>query len=268
MLSPVSPSATGKTFRSFTSWRRRSPAPRAQRRRPSGSGPGSRRAREGFYTRTGRVSRAGGDAGSGGLEDLAGLEAARADVLAPGSAARRRCGPSAGSGRSGAWWRPSSGCGCGRTRGPFCTSNRPWTRRGQASRKTRGRLERLDRPVAVHVEVRHGPQTPVRACRDSSTPRSAIRSTKAVRRGEDHDVGLGWRSPRAQLGQARRPARARSRGPRPDARRGGRARTGSRPPRCPTGGTRRPSSASSARPRRSARASPPAPRPPARRGPW
>src|SRR3954449_1762627 len=47
------------------------------------------------------------------------------------AAARRRprSGPSGGSGRSGAWWRPSSGSGCCRTPGPCGTRDRPLARR-------------------------------------------------------------------------------------------------------------------------------------------
>ena len=52
---------------------------------------------------------------SGGLGDLVGLQAASADVGAQRCGRSPRSGPSAGSGRSAAWWRPSSGCGTGRT---------------------------------------------------------------------------------------------------------------------------------------------------------
>src|SRR4029079_7900786 len=76
MLSPVSPSATGKTFRSLTSWRRFSSSPsaavttRLKRIRLSSAG-----IRTLFYTKE----------GSGGLRNFSRLEAAGADVLAPGS---------------------------------------------------------------------------------------------------------------------------------------------------------------------------------------
>src|SRR4051794_1025833 len=81
MLSPVSPSGTGKTLRSLTSCRRRSSSSQAaattRRKRTS---EGSRTVL--FYT--GPADGFGADgAASGGLGDLAGLEAASTDVFAP-----------------------------------------------------------------------------------------------------------------------------------------------------------------------------------------
>src|SRR5688572_18079372 len=78
MLSPVSPSATGKTFRSLTSCRRRSSSAQAfattlRKRTSDGSGTGP------FYTRRPLDV----------LEDLACLEAASADVLAARGAVHR-----------------------------------------------------------------------------------------------------------------------------------------------------------------------------------
>src|SRR4051794_10175652 len=85
MLSPVSPSATGNTFRSFTSWRRRSISSSAvattlrnRTRLSSGT--------SGFLHLSGKRT-ADGRPGLGRLEDLAGLEAAGADVLAARRAA-------------------------------------------------------------------------------------------------------------------------------------------------------------------------------------
>src|SRR3954465_7386736 len=68
MLSPVSPSATGNTFRSLISWRRDSRCAKA----PSSAT--RKRTRLGSDTREGALKRLG---------DLAGLQAARADVDAP-----------------------------------------------------------------------------------------------------------------------------------------------------------------------------------------
>ena len=56
---------------------------------------------------------------SRGLGDLAGLEAAGADVGARLARPSRRSAPSGGSGRTAAWWRPSSGSGCSRRTGPL-----------------------------------------------------------------------------------------------------------------------------------------------------
>src|SRR6201999_3879911 len=78
MLSPVSPSATGKTFRSLTSWRRASSAARpastsARKRRMAGSLTQLILRRQAAPTRR-------PVAGLTGLCDLPGLKAARADV--------------------------------------------------------------------------------------------------------------------------------------------------------------------------------------------
>ena len=105
MLSPVSPSATGKTLRSLISSRRDSRCASAPSTR-RGSGRGSGRTRRAAAPELDR------------LGDLAGLEAARADVHAPWAPCPRGSAPSGGSDRSGASWRPSSGCGCCRMPGP------------------------------------------------------------------------------------------------------------------------------------------------------
>ena len=120
MLSPVSPSATGNTFRSLTSSRRASSS--ASERWTTARN----RTRDGSAKVAGRL----------GLGDLARLEAARADVDALRARPPRRCGPSAGSRRSAAWWRPWSGSGSGRRPGAFRRSDRhgPLRRRRIAGR--------------------------------------------------------------------------------------------------------------------------------------
>ena len=258
MLSPVSPSATGKTLRSLTSWRRFSSSSRAAAT--------TRRKRI-------RLSSAGtvtflhlSRAGSGGLGDLAGLEAARADVLAPGrapdvdadllevrveAALRRNHRVAAAVPERGALSaRVTDLChGAVRLAGVRAP---PAARSRSPSRPTSRCVTARTRPSGVPL---------------SSTPcRPSLH--EAVRRAEDHDVGLGRdrrRTPSSQQA-LREHARVR-RGPRPAARRCGRARTGSRRRRSRTGGTRRPTAASSATPRRSARASRRARRRPARRAP-
>ena len=162
MLSPVSPSATGKTLRSLTSWRRDSrcaiaPATSARKRsrlvsvtRSASSCPpehaagsparATRNARQGYAT-------IGGAAAAAGLPrvERPGRNRLRASAaLTPcrpsGSACRRR--PAAGAlptrirtfcrlGRSAAGSRPSSGCGCCRTPDPSRRSDIPWPWRGR-----------------------------------------------------------------------------------------------------------------------------------------
>src|SRR3712207_7597377 len=74
MLSPVSPSATGKTLRSLTSWRRAS--------RCASAAATTARKRARFVSAATPTT-----TGLDGLGDLAGLQAAGADVLAAGSPA-------------------------------------------------------------------------------------------------------------------------------------------------------------------------------------
>ncbi len=61
-----------------------------------------------------------------GLGDLAGLEAAGADVDALAAPCRRGRGPSAGSGRTGAGSQPSNDSDCFRRRDPSRSCDRPW----------------------------------------------------------------------------------------------------------------------------------------------
>ena len=71
----------------------------------------------------------------------------------PAAASRcRRSGPAGGSGRSAAWWRPSSGCGCCRTPDPSCIRDIPWPWRASiASAAPRNRA--VPNPRAKRAEA-------------------------------------------------------------------------------------------------------------------
>ena len=143
------------------------------------------------------------------LGDLAGLQAARAHVHAAGRPASRRSGPAAGSDRSVAWWRPSSGCGCCRTTGPSRRRGRPWA----CGASIEADPERRHAPPAQSMGTeapRVGKHCPMLApgqsraiaaarrenCRNVTSPfaYSPAAAWRSVWCADDHVLGRRWRS--------------------------------------------------------------------------